>query len=133
MRSVDFVLYVKDTGPIWLQFPIPDYMAGLGVIGLAILTLMAATSTRWAMKCLGKWWKRLHRLVYIAGVIALMHGLLEATSGKNVLVYNPWASHEVGVYLIVLILLLVVRIPAVRTSFANLRYGQFANRARQTR
>src|SRR3990172_721608 len=61
---VHFSLNVTGTKEDWLRYPIPDYIAALGVIGLSILTLMAATSSRWAMKRMGKWWKRLHRMVY---------------------------------------------------------------------
>jgi len=58
-----FVLNAIGLRENWLQAPIPGYIAALGVIGLGILTPMAATSTRWAMKRLRRWWKRLHRMV----------------------------------------------------------------------
>ena len=58
-----FVLNAIGLRENWLRAPIPDYIAALGVIGLGILTPMAATSTRWAMKRLRRWWKRLHRMV----------------------------------------------------------------------
>jgi methionine sulfoxide reductase heme-binding subunit len=121
-----FVFYIADVGADWLQYPIPDIYAALGVLGLAILTPLAATSTRWAMKQLGKRWKRLHRTVYAAGIIALLHGVLEATSSKRVLSVDPQVSYEIVLYLIVLILLLMARIPTIRTSLASLRHRPLA-------
>jgi sulfoxide reductase heme-binding subunit YedZ len=117
-----FAFYVTDTSSLWLQYPIPDYMAGLGVFGLVILTALAATSTRWAMKRLGKGWKRLHRLVYLAGSLVLLHALLEASSSKRVLVADPQAAYEVRLYLVILVLLLLARLPALRTHLAKLRF-----------
>jgi sulfoxide reductase heme-binding subunit YedZ len=115
-------LYVLETWIDWMRYPIPDYYAALGVVALIILAAMAATSTRWAMKRMGKNWKRLHRMVYAAGIIGLVHGLLEAESSKRVLIVDPFASNEVTLYLIALVVLLAVRIPAVRATIANLKY-----------
>jgi sulfoxide reductase heme-binding subunit YedZ len=120
-----FVFYIVEVGTkIWLQYPIPDYIAGLGVIALIVLSLMAATSTRWAMKRMGKWWKRLHRMVYVAGFIAIVHGLLEVSFSKRVLVYEPEAAYELRLYLLILVVLLAMRIPTFRASLASLRYRQ---------
>ncbi|CAG0929535.1 Protein-methionine-sulfoxide reductase heme-binding subunit MsrQ [Thermoflexales bacterium] len=116
-----FFLNVIGLQENWLRAPIPDYMAALGVIGLGILTSMAATSTRWAMKRLGKWWKRLHRLVYVAGLIVIGHALLES-SNKRVAGYEPQVEIELGLYLAILIMLLAARIPAVRSTLASLRH-----------
>ncbi len=116
-----FLLNVIGLQENWLQAPIPDYMAALGVIGLGILTPMAATSTRWAMKRLGKWWKRLHRLVYAAGLIVISHALLESPN-KRVAGYEPQVGIELGLYLAILIALLAARIPSVRSILANLRH-----------
>lgn len=104
----------------WLRAPIPDYIAALGVIGLSILTAMAATSTRWAMKQLGKWWKRLHRLVYAAGIIVLVHAWLESPN-KRVIFAESQIALEIGLYAVILLALLAARIPAFRHAIANLR------------
>jgi len=116
-----FVLNVIGLQENWVRSPVPDYMAALGVIGLGILTPMAATSTRWAMKRMGKWWKRLHRLVYAAGLIVVAHALLES-SNKRVAGYEPQISTELGLYLILLFLLLAARIPTFRSTLAGLRH-----------
>jgi sulfoxide reductase heme-binding subunit YedZ len=49
----------------------PYVMAGMA--SFAILTALAATSTRAAMKRLGRRWIRLHRAVYAAAGLALLH------------------------------------------------------------
>ena len=84
------------------------------LVGLAALLLMlplAVTSTRGWMKRLGRNWKRLHRLAYAAGILAVVHYLWVAkvAYGKPV------------IYAVVLGLLLAARIPAVRTRLARLR------------
>ena len=45
----------------------------LGLGALVILAPLALTSTNHWMKRLGKRWKRLHRLVYLAGMLAVLH------------------------------------------------------------
>lgn len=45
----------------------------LGGIAMLILALMAATSNDASVRKLGRNWKRLHRLVYIALFLALLH------------------------------------------------------------
>lgn len=49
----------------------PYVMAGMAAF--SILAVLAATSTRRAMKRLGRRWVPLHRLVYAAGGLALLH------------------------------------------------------------
>lgn len=45
----------------------------------SILLLLTLTSTNWAVNRLGRWWKPLHRLVYLAGVLVLIHALRVGT------------------------------------------------------
>ena len=40
---------------------------------LAILLALAVTSNRFAIRKLGRRWQRLHRLVYVAGILAVVH------------------------------------------------------------
>ncbi|MCW8897594.1 MAG: sulfoxide reductase heme-binding subunit YedZ, partial [Flavobacteriales bacterium] len=47
-------------------------VGGLGFVGL---TVLAMTSSRWSMRRLGKRWKKVHRLVYLIVVLALLHML----------------------------------------------------------
>jgi methionine sulfoxide reductase heme-binding subunit len=121
-----FILSVTDTntkfgGIGWFtSFPIADFIV-LGLVGLLILSILAITSNRWAMKRLGKSWKRLHRLVYGAGIAVVLHALLAATNSKRMFVNDPKAIDEVRLYLAILIVLLVVRIPFVRSGLLQLR------------
>jgi len=75
----------------------------VGLIPLLIMLPLAVTSTNWWMRKLGKWWKPLHKTVYIAGITAGLHVAL---------VGNPLLAG-------LMVLLLAVRIPAVRSWFAN--------------
>ncbi|MBI4673069.1 MAG: ferric reductase-like transmembrane domain-containing protein [Chloroflexi bacterium] len=86
----------------------------LGVLGLVVLSALALTSNRWAMRHLGKWWKRLHRLVCAAGIAVTTHAVLAATMSKKVMVRDPRFNVEGYVYLAVLVALLAVRLPVLR-------------------
>ena len=59
---------------IWRKIWQQDF-AIFGIAALIILILMALTSHRRAMKLLGRNWKRLHRLVYVAAVLAVLHSV----------------------------------------------------------
>jgi len=90
----------------------------VGLITLIILTLLAATSFQWWMRRLGKNWKRLHRLVYLAGGLVVLHyawskkGDVLALQGD---VIQPFA------FGLAVALLLLVRIPAVRQKATAFR------------
>jgi methionine sulfoxide reductase heme-binding subunit len=97
----------------WQTVSPPLYLV-LGGVGSTILTALALTSNRWSMRRLGKNWKRLHRLVYVAGMVTICHALLATTMSKKVMVRDPHAVSELRLYLGVLVVLLVVRIPQIR-------------------
>jgi sulfoxide reductase heme-binding subunit YedZ len=90
----------------------------VGAGAFLILAVLALTSFRWWMKRLGKNWKRLHKLVYLAGMLVILHyawakkGDLLRLSGD---ILGPLA------FGLILGILLAVRIPAVRRSARNLR------------
>ncbi len=44
-----------------------------GFTALVLLVPLAATSTAWAMRRLGRRWQRLHRLVYVAVILGCVH------------------------------------------------------------
>ncbi|MCA9910459.1 MAG: ferric reductase-like transmembrane domain-containing protein, partial [Anaerolineae bacterium] len=64
-----FALSLSESQPFgaYLLPPVASFVI-FGLIALVILAALAATSTRWAQRRLGKNWKRLHRLVYVAGL-----------------------------------------------------------------
>jgi sulfoxide reductase heme-binding subunit YedZ len=85
------------------------------VVGFAsglILLALAITSTKGWQRRLGKNWRRLHRLIYLAGILAVLH--------------FAWLTKDIRVplrYGIVLALLLVLRIPLVRKAVSRARHG----------
>ena len=76
-----------------------------------ILLPLALTSNQWAMRKLRKNWKRLHRLVYLAGILVIIHFVWLVKSD----IRDPLA------YGALLTLLLVLRIPAARRYAVNFR------------
>lgn len=107
------LFYIGDAQLTWLALPMQPFIA-LGLLGLLILTALALTSNRRAMQRLGKSWKRLHRLVYLAGLAVVLHAILATAMSKKIAGRDPQAIHELKLYLAVLVILLVVRIPVVR-------------------
>lgn len=102
-----------------------DYGFDLGLLGPAIfsqrfvlagsaagllLLPLAITSTPGWQKRLGRNWRRLHRLVYLAGLLAILHFAWLVKDLRRPLRYGA-----------VLALLLVLRIPAVRQFLSNAR------------
>lgn len=84
-------------------------LAGLGAF--LMLLPLAITSTRGWMKRMGKDWKRLHRLVYIAALLAVTHYAWSVKSD----IRQPLAFGAA------VLLLLVARIPKVRRATTRLR------------
>lgn len=82
-----------------------------GLAALVILGLLALTSTRGWMARLGKWWKRLHRLVYAAGALVVVH------YAWNYKVLRTWPV-AAGV---TLGLLVAARLPFVEQLLSRLR------------
>jgi sulfoxide reductase heme-binding subunit YedZ len=105
--------YISYTGWTWLTVSMQPFMA-LGLLGLLVLAALAITSNRWAMRRLKKYWKRLHRLVYVAGLSVVFHAILSTNASKKLFIRDPEAIHELRLYLALMVVLLVVRIPVVR-------------------
>jgi len=88
--------------------------------GLLLLPL-AITSTKGWQKRLGKNWKRLHRLVYLASILDIVHFVWLTKDIREPLRYGG-----------VVALLLIVRIPAIKRAISNARY-QFKARLKTRR
>jgi sulfoxide reductase heme-binding subunit YedZ len=71
----------------------------LGMTGLVLMIPLAITSTRGMMKRLGKRWKKLHRLVYVIGVLGVWHFFWQVKLD----------TLEAGIYAIILAVLLLSR------------------------
>jgi sulfoxide reductase heme-binding subunit YedZ len=110
----------------FLTFTALDYGLDLGLlrdallakpyalVGLSaglLLVPLAITATRGWMRRLGKNWKRLHRLVYPAAVLAVLHwGLLVKSDTRLPLLYGA-----------ILAVLLLLRTRPVKRAIAGLR------------
>jgi sulfoxide reductase heme-binding subunit YedZ len=83
----------------------------VGFSAFLLLIPLAITSTRVWMKRLGKRWKRLHQLVYIAGLLVIVHyvWLVKADRREPLL----WGA--------VIAILLAFRLPPVRRAVVKLR------------
>ena len=78
--------------------------------GLLLLPLAITSTTGW-QKRLGKNWKRLHRLVYLASILDIVHFVWLTKDIREPLRYGG-----------VVALLLIVRIPAIKRAISNARY-----------
>jgi sulfoxide reductase heme-binding subunit YedZ len=83
----------------------------VGSVVFIILLALAVTSNKPAKARLGKNWKRLHRLVYVAAPLAGIHF---AWALKGDLFHLSGNIFWPMVYLVIVTILLVMRIPAVR-------------------
>ncbi|MFW6136220.1 MAG: sulfite oxidase heme-binding subunit YedZ [Chloroflexota bacterium] len=83
----------------------------VGLVALGILGLLALTSIPSFMRRLGRTWKRLHRLVYVAGGLVVLHTFWN---------YKEWRTWPTlaGAALVVL---LAARIPVVARLLSRCR------------
>ena len=88
------------------RFALVGLMTGL------ILLPLALTSTKGWMRRLGKNWKRLHWLVYLAGLLGVVHYAWSVKSD----IRQPLA------FGVVILLLLIARIPVVRRALSHYRW-----------
>ncbi len=77
-----------------------------GFLAFVVLVPLAVTSNRFAVRRLGKRWKALHKWVYFAAVFAVLHFVWLAKGDRL----------EPVVYLAILLILLILRLPAVLRS-----------------
>ena len=111
---------------IWIEIYDKPFIL-VGLFALIILAVLAATSFRISRKKLGKWWVWLHRLVYLAAVLVIVHYLL-AVKGDLFSLQGAYTTPLIaGGILLVLFLL---RIPAIflplRNVFGKKRESQKA-------
>ncbi len=76
----------------------------VGFAAFLVLLPLALTSSRWSMKKLGKKWTTLHKWVYLAGVLAVLHYIL--------LVKNTYT--QPFIFALILGVLLALRIGPVK-------------------
>ena len=83
----------------------------VGIAAGLILLALALTSSKGWQRRLGRAWKRLHHLVYLGGILVIVHFLW---LGKD--------NREPLRYAILLALLLVLRLSPVRRAVSNVRH-----------
>jgi len=118
---IHFLIFIVDNGYVdntidfmaVYQATFEKRFAYVGFTALMIMLPLALTSNRWAMRHLRKNWKRLHRIVYAAGIAGVIHYVWLVKSD----IRQPLAFGAL------LILLLVIRVPAVRRTIINFRRG----------
>ena len=102
--------YGFDWGLIWETVLEKRYVV-VGFAAFLLLLPLAITSTKGWMRRLGKRWKKLHRLVYVAAVLAVIHFVwLVKADIREPLMYGAAVA-----------LLLVLRLPPVRRKINMFR------------
>jgi sulfoxide reductase heme-binding subunit YedZ len=102
--------YAFNLSLVWADFAEKRFIL-VGFLTGLILLVLAVTSFQWWMIRLRKGWKRLHRLVYLAGVLAVLHYL--------------WAvKADIRLPLLaggILLLLLLLRLPPIKRRLIGAR------------
>lgn len=101
--------YGLDLNLIWIEIYEKPFIL-IGLLALVILAILAATSFRISRRKMGKKWVWLHRLVYPAAVLVIIHYLLAVKGDLFSLQGEYTAPLIAGGILLVLFLL---RIPAI--------------------
>jgi methionine sulfoxide reductase heme-binding subunit len=121
--------YLFDFNAILLDTADKRYI-WVGLAAFLLLIPLAITSIRWFMIKMGKNWKRLHRLVYAAGVLAVFHFAWVIKGDVATLQGNVVGPLIAGSALTVL---LAARIPPVRKRVAALGQNLFRGKRKEGR
>lgn len=85
-----------------------------GLSSFLVMLPLAMTSTKKWQKRLGKRWKKLHRSVYLAGILAGIHFIWLVKPG----VIEPW------IYAAIILILLSFRLPLMKLIFTRKSVGK---------
>lgn len=96
----------------------------VGLPAFIILVVLASTSFRWAMKRMGKNWKRLHRFIYLVAILVVLHLAFVIKGDLFTLSGDVWKPLVAA---IVIGMLLIARVPWLRRRWVSLRSS--ANRS----
>jgi sulfoxide reductase heme-binding subunit YedZ len=94
----------------------------VGIAAFSLLSLLAATSFRWWMVRLGKNWKRLHRLVYLAVPLVVVHFFWVV---KGDVLQLSGSIGQPLLYGGIVAVLLALRLPGVRRRVSGLRLSRY--------
>ncbi len=73
MHYATFLIKNFEYLEVIIQNPNPPLWLPVGFWAMILAFLLLITSNNWAVKKLGKWWKRLHRLVYAILILVIVH------------------------------------------------------------
>ena len=122
--AVHFYLFVGADFNFQLRFIVPEflqkYYLWAGLPAFVVLCALAATSFRWAMRRMGKNWKRLHRYIYLGAILVVLHLALVIKGDFFRLGGDVWKPIAAA---IVIGTLLIVRIPPIRHALLALKHG----------
>ncbi len=129
--AVHFYLFIGVDFNFQFQFIVPEflqkYYLWAGLPAFLVLCALAATSFRWAMRRMGKNWKRLHRYIYLGAILVVLHLALVIKGDFFRLSGDIWKP---VVAAIVIGTLLIVRIPPVRHALLALKHWGARARSR---
>lgn len=127
--TIHFLLFVAlDYGlnlPQIVDAIVEKKYALVGLIAFILLIPLAITSNRYSQRKLRKRWKKLHQLVYVIGILGVLHYLL--------LVKNDYTQPLI--FATIVAILLIVRIKPVKSRIINSRRSlqkRWAQRSLQT-
>jgi len=115
---VDYGLNFREIFKLMIEKPFIIIGSTAGLILLALAT----TSFKYWMKRLGKRWKKLHRLVYLVGALAVLHNAMALKGSLTNLSGNIVRPLVLGA---LITLLLILRIPPVKRWASSLRQRQW--------
>jgi len=90
----------------------------LGLTAGLIFFALAITSFKWWMRQMGKGWQNLHRTIYLAGIIVVIHFAMARKANIATLSGDIIQPLLIGILLAILLLL---RIPVIRRLASGLR------------
>lgn len=99
LHVLAFLQFIVGWQDLWVTFTRRPYIIA-GLLSFCLLLALALTSTRAAIRAMGKRWKKLHQWVYVAAIAAWVHYLWQARSDIS----------EMVVYGSLLLLLLSLRV-----------------------
>jgi methionine sulfoxide reductase heme-binding subunit len=125
--AIHFWLFIGADFGYQLNLIVPEflqkYYLWVGLPAFIILLALAATSFKWAMRRLGKRWKRLHRLIYLAGLLVVLHLALVIKGDAFRLSGDVWKPLLAG---LIIGILLILRVPRLRRTLLSLRHKPVA-------
>ena len=105
---IHFMIYVVlDYAFQWkamIDYILSNFFILFGLTTGIVFLIFSITSLNFFLKKMGKRWKKLHRFVYLAGILASIHFILAVKPG----VLRPWP------YVIIMAILLAFRLPPVQ-------------------